>query len=92
MLVNLLLSALVAVEDVMVRVETLHLEHQVSHFSWSHMVEDLHRVTDNLDLWAQAQKTEQELAQAEAAKVNGRTHGVLVVAEAEPLALDTMED
>jgi hypothetical protein len=91
-LVNLSLLELVAVEDVMVRAETLHLEHQDSRSIWLHTVEDLLKEMVSLDLWVQEQITEQELAQAEAVKENGRTHGAQAEAEAELLVLDTTED
>jgi hypothetical protein len=81
-----------AAEAATAKVETQHLELQDNHFTWLHTVEAQHRVTDSLVQWDQVLKTKQELAQAEAAKVNGKTHGAQAEA-AEALAeLDTTED
>ena len=76
----------------MVRVVTLHLEHQYSHAIWLHTVGDLLKEMVSLDLWVQEQRTEQELAQAEEDKVNGRTHGVLAEVAVALVAQDLLEE
>jgi Cdc6-like AAA superfamily ATPase len=65
------------------RVETQHLELQDSHSTWLHTAEVQHKATDNQETVVQEQITLTELAQAEAVKVNGLTHGeqAAVVAE-----------
>jgi hypothetical protein len=77
------LLELQAVEHVINKVETQHLEHQDNLFIWLHTVEDQHKVTDSLVQTAQEPIIEQELVQAEAVKVTGLTHGAQAVAEAE---------
>jgi hypothetical protein len=59
------------------KVETQHLELQVKHFTWLHMVEVQHKVTVSLVQMDQGLTIEQELAQVEAVKENGRTHGAV---------------
>jgi hypothetical protein len=83
---------LVAEEVVMVKEETPHLEHQVNHSLWLHTVEELLMEMVNLDLWDQEQKIEQELAQVEEVKANGRTHGAQAAEAVALVALDTTED
>jgi hypothetical protein len=51
-------------------------------------VEDHHKETDNLEIADQEQTILQELAQAEADKVNGLTHGVLAVEAVEQAEQD----
>jgi hypothetical protein len=80
--------ALQTVEHVINKVETQHLELQVSHSIWLHTVEDQHKEMDNLEIADQEQTTLQELAQAEADKVNGLTHGVLAVEAVEQAEQD----
>jgi hypothetical protein len=55
--------------------ETPHLELQDRHSIWLHTAEAQHKAMVNQVQMAQALTTEQELAQAEADKVHGRTHG-----------------
>jgi hypothetical protein len=63
------------VEHVMHRVETQHSELQDSHSIWLHTAEAQLKVMDNLVHVDLEQITLQELAQAEADKATGRTHG-----------------
>ena len=63
----------------MVKEETQHLELQDNRFTWLHTAEVQHKVMDSQVQTAQELKTEQELAQAEAVRVTGRTHGAQVV-------------
>jgi len=60
-----------AVEHVMHKVETQHLELQDSHSIWLHMVEDQHKVMVNLVHVVQEQIILQELAQVAEVKENG---------------------
>jgi hypothetical protein len=70
-------------EHVMHKVETRRLELQVSHSIWLHTAEVQHREMDSLVHVDLAQTTLQELAQAEADKATGLTHGAAEAAEAE---------
>jgi hypothetical protein len=83
---------LVAVETVMVKVETLHLEQTVSHSIWLHTVEDQLKEMDNQEAVAQEQTILQVLALVEEAKALGRTHGALAEAAEAQAELDIMED
>ena len=65
------------------KVGTQHLELQDSHSIWLHTAEVHHKATDNLVHADLEQITLQELAQAEAVKVNGLTHGVQEAVAAE---------
>jgi hypothetical protein len=63
------------VEHVMHKVETQHLELRDNHSIWLHTAEAQLKVMDNLATAVQEQITLQELAQAEADKATGLTHG-----------------
>jgi hypothetical protein len=67
--------ALQMAEHVMHKVETQHLELRDSHSTWLHTAEAQLKVMDNLVHVDLEQITLQELAQAEADKATGRTHG-----------------
>jgi hypothetical protein len=70
-------------EHAISKAETQHLEHQDNHSTWLHTAEVQHKVMDSLVQWGQVLRIEQELAQAEADKETGLTHGELAEAEAE---------
>jgi hypothetical protein len=82
------LLVLQTVEHVINKVETQHSELQDSHFTWLHTVEAQHRVMGNLAHADQEQTILQELAQVEADKANGLTHGVLAAEAAEQAEQD----
>jgi hypothetical protein len=71
------------VEHVMHKVETQHLELRDSHSIWLHTAEAQLKVMDNLVHVDLEQITLQELAQEEADKATGRTHGAAAEAAEE---------
>ena len=72
------------------RVETQHLELQDNHFTWLHTAEEQHKVTDSRVQMVQELKIEQELVQAEVAKVTGLIHGAQAEAAEALIQLENM--